>query len=108
MNQNMTRRRKIAIGAAIVLAACLVFGFVRWYLPLRQAVDIGAAMLAKQICSCVFVADREVADCRADQFSSMDRIRLEVLRDESRVRAWIPALGERTAIHREGFGCTLE
>ncbi len=108
MNQNMTRRRKIAIGAAIVLAACLVFGFVRWYLPLRQAVDIGAAMLAKQICSCVFVADREVADCRADQFSDMDPIRVEVRSDENRVRAWIPALGDRTAIHREGFGCTLE
>ncbi len=104
----MSRTGKIASAVTVVLVAGLAFGFVRWYLPTRNAVDIGAGMLAKQVCSCVYVAKREVADCRADQFSSMDPIRVEVLRDENRVRAWIPALGERTAIYREGFGCTLD
>jgi hypothetical protein len=104
----MSRIAKIASGAAVVLAAGLAFGLVSWYLPTRNAVDVGAGMLAKQICSCVYVAERDVADCRADQFSSMDPIRLEVLPDEKRVRAWLPALGERTAIYREGLGCTLE
>ncbi len=41
-------------------------------------------------------------------FGFVDPIRVEVLRDENRVRAWIPALGGRTAIYREGFGCTLD
>jgi hypothetical protein len=104
----MSRVGKLASGAAVVLLAGLAFGFVRWYLPTRNAVDIGAGMLAKQVCSCVYVAARDLADCRADQFPSMDPIRVEVLRDEGRVRAWIPALGERTAIHREGLGCVLE
>jgi len=104
----VSRTGKVASGVAVVLLAGLVFGFVRWYLPTRNAVAIGAGMLAKQVCSCVYIAERDVADCRADQFSSMDPIRLEVLRDENRVRAWIPALGERTAIHTEGLGCTLE
>jgi hypothetical protein len=54
------------------------------------------------------VAGRDVADCRADQFASMDRIQLEVLRDEGRVRAWVPAFGERSATFREDFGCSLE
>ncbi len=104
----MSRLGKIATGVGVGLVLGLGFGFFRWYLPTRHAVDIGAAMLAKQVCSCIYLAGRDVADCRADQFETMDPIRLEVLRDEGRVRAWIPTLGERTAIHREGLGCTLE
>ncbi len=104
----MSRLGKIATGVGVVLVSGLGLGFFRWYLPTRQAVDIGAGMLAKQVCSCIYVAGREVADCRADLFQAMDPIQLEVLRDEGRVRAWIPTLGERTAIHREGLGCTLE
>jgi hypothetical protein len=104
----MSRAGKIATGVGVVLVLGLGFGVFRWYLPTRHAVDVGAAMLAKQVCSCIYVANRDVADCRADQFSSMDAIQVAVLRDEERVRAWIPGLGERTAIHREGFGCTLE
>ncbi len=104
----MSPARKIAAGVAVVLAVGLAIGWFRWFLPTRYVVDIGAAMLAKQVCSCVYVADRDVADCRADQFEVTDPIQLEVFRDEERVRAWIPALAERTAVHRDGFGCTLE
>jgi len=104
----MSRLGKVATGVGVAIVLALAVGFFSWYLPTRQAVSIGAAMLAKQVCSCVYVADREIADCRADQFESMDPIQVEVLRDEERVRAWIPLLGERTAVHREGLGCTLE
>jgi len=104
----MTTTRRVLAGAGVLVGAALVWGVWSWYLPTRRAVDIGAGMLAKQVCSCVFVADRSVDDCRADQFESMDPIRLEVRHDEKRVRAWLPALGERTAIHREGLGCVLE
>ncbi len=104
----MSRGRKILLAAAAVGLVAIGLVFWRWYLPTRTAVDIGAAMLAKQMCSCVYVANRDLADCRADQFPSMDPIELEILRDQERVRAWVPGLGERTAIHREGLGCTLE
>jgi hypothetical protein len=96
----------LGVGAAVAMIFGL--GWFRFYLPTRHAVDIGAAMLAKQVCSCVFVAGRDVADCRADQFASMDRIQLEVRHDEGRVRAWVPAFGERSATFREDFGCSLE
>ena len=99
---------KVGIGIGALAVVALVAGWWGWYRPTRDAVDIGAAMLAKQMCSCVFVAGREAKDCRADQFESMDPIQLEVLREEERVRAWVPLLGERTAVHREGLGCTLE
>jgi len=75
----MSLRRKLGIGIAAVLVAGLAYGVFGWYPRTRNAVAIGAAMLAKQMCSCVFVAHRGVEDCRADQFASMDAIRLEVV-----------------------------
>ena len=104
----MSLARRIVIGLVVLLTIGLVVGYFSAYRPLQKSVDIGAAMLAKQVCSCIYVANRDVADCRADQFEMMDRIRVEVLRDAGRVRAWVPGLGERTAVHRDGFGCTLE
>lgn len=104
----MSRRGRLGLGisgAAALGAALLLW---HWYLPLRGAVGVGAGMLAKQICSCVYVAGREPADCRADQFPSMDPIEVEVLRDAARVRAFVTGFGERIAIHRDGLGCMLE
>lgn len=104
----MSRGRKIGLGvlAGVVVAVALVY--TQWVVPTRYGVAIGTAMLAKQVCSCVYIANRSVADCRADQFATMDAIELEVLREQERVRAWVPGFGERTAAHREGFGCALE
>lgn len=104
----MSRGKKILRAVAVAVAAVVGLVFWLWYLPTRAAVDIGAAMLAKQVCSCVYVANRNVADCRADQFASMDPIELEILDDPEGVRAWLTGFAERTAIHREGLGCTLD
>ena len=39
---------------------------------------------------------------------SLDPIRVDLETEPSAVRAFVPLLGERRAIHRPGFGCTLE
>jgi hypothetical protein len=104
----MSRPKKIALGVLVSFFAIVAFVWVRFVAPTRFAVGIGAGMLAKQVCSCIYVAKRNVEDCRADQYESMDSIRLEVLDAEERVRAWVPGFGERISIYREGFGCTLE
>ena len=104
----MSWRRRFRRGLGGLLAVAVVLLYWRWYLPTATAADIGEAMLAKQVCTCVYVANRNAADCRADQFPTMDLIKLEVLRDEERVRAWVPGFGERTAMHRAGLGCALE
>jgi hypothetical protein len=104
----MSRARKITIGIAATLAALVLLGWFRWYVPTRYAVDIGAGMLAKQVCSCLYLANRDLDACRADQFASMDPIQVEVLEQTRRVRAFVPAFGERFAIFSDGLGCTLE
>ncbi len=92
--------------AGAVLAAALVAAAV--YLPgLRRLAGIGAGYVAKQGCSCVFVAERDLAACRADMPADMARVRAVVLRSEREVRAWVPLLAERTARYRAGSGCTL-
>jgi hypothetical protein len=69
---------------------------------------IGVGFAAKQICSCVHVAGREVDACRADLMPVMDPIDVQLLADPAGVRASL-LLGavERTALHHPGSGCTL-
>ena len=104
----MSRRRKFMLGALTALVLGLALIGYGWIVQTTHAVDIGAGMLAKQVCSCFYLANRSLEDCRADQMASMDAIDVEILEDEMRVRAWVSGLGERQAFYRQGFGCTLE
>jgi hypothetical protein len=101
-------KRRILIGLAASIAVALTVGYAQWFVPTRQDVAVGNAMLAKQICSCIFVAGRSLKDCRADQFESMDPIQVEVRAKPPGVRAFVPLFGERSASWSESFGCTLE
>ncbi len=100
-------KTRILAGGALVLAIALVLLWTQWLAPTRNAVAIGTSMLAKQMCSCVFVAGRSQADCRADQFSSMDAITVELDRSARVVRAFVTGLGERSATYSEDLGCML-
>ena len=100
--------RRILVGLGALLGLGLAVVWFTWYRPTRFAVDIGAGMLAKQMCSCLFVAERDESGCRADQLASLDRIQLEVRSQPRSVRAFVPLFGERIAVHRDGLGCTLE
>lgn len=104
----MSRGKRFLLAGAGTVVVLLGLAFLGWYVPTRKAVDVGAAMLAKQVCSCIYLAGRSLEECRADQFETMDPIMVEALREVGRVRAWIPGFGERTALYREGLGCNLE
>lgn len=71
----------------------------------RDQVEVGAGYVAKELCSCVFVGERDLASCRPDIPPSMERVQAELGRD--RVRAFVPGLGERIARHEPPFGCVL-
>ena len=100
--------RRVLIVAAVLVLLGVVVGYVRWFVPTQRAVGIGTGMLAKQLCSCVFVSERSLEDCRADQFESMDPIQVEVLSEPEGIRAFVPLFGERIATWRDGLGCTLQ
>lgn len=99
--------RRIALGAAIVALIALALVYRLWLVPTREAVDVGAGMLAKQMCSCMFVAGRDQEACRLDQMAVFDPIQIEITDDPKGVRAFVIGLGDRHAEFEEGFGCTL-
>ncbi len=95
------------IGAALLL---LMVGAGAVYLPrFHQAAAVGAGFVAKQMCSCVYVAGRSFESCRPEMMQEMARVRSEALAggEEIGVRAWVPLLAERRASFHEDFGCTL-
>ncbi len=68
--------------------------------------SVGAGYVAKQMCSCLYVAEREFDACRSDIPDSMDRIDAEPLEGRPGVRAHTIGL-ERLAVHTPGAGCRL-
>jgi len=96
------RWKTVALVAVGLVVAAAVYGRVR----IAPQADVGAAFMAKHMCSCVFVGGRDAAACRRDLAPEMDPVRWEI--DGGGVRAWVPLLAARSAHVHEGTGCTLE
>jgi len=109
----MTRRRRFVIAIALMIPIFFYWAYGR----AQEGVSVGTGMIAKQMCSCVFVSGRDDDACRADQMPLMDRVRVAVEGAVGRgmndgkpglVRAWVPGLAERIARFEAPYGCTLE
>jgi hypothetical protein len=95
----MMRWVLIAVFWVLLVAAALVY---EWG---RDRAAVGAGYVAKELCSCVFVGERELASCRDDIPLTMERVQAELGAD--RVRAFVPGLGERIARYEPPYGCVL-
>ena len=95
----MTRFAVIAVFWVLLVGAALL------YEEGRERAGVGAGYVAKELCSCVFVGERELAACRPDIPPSMDRVQAELGAD--RVRAFVPYFAERIARYEPPFGCVL-
>jgi hypothetical protein len=93
--------RWLAIGAVVLIALAGIFIGPRVY----RLSTIGAGYIAKQMCSCIYVGEREFDSCRQDMPPDMFRVKAEVI--EGGVRAWVTGIVERTASYRPESGCTL-
>ncbi len=89
----------------IALFWALLVGFALLYEWARDRSEVGAGYVAKELCSCIFVAGRSLDSCRPDIPPSMDRVEVEL--GEDRVRAFVPYLEQRIARHEPPYGCTL-
>lgn len=97
------RTSRLAIGGAVLAA---VIGVAIWFGKDAYATaHIGTTYVAKQTCSCLFVAGRSVESCKTD-YDAADLARLNVEPDASGVS--VTALGglvSGRAQYDEGFGC---
>jgi len=81
------------------------------YVQLNALAEVGSGYRAKILCSEVFVAGRTAEQVNASEFSginpALDYVGVEVDADSREVRASLLGVGARTAVFREGLGCTL-
>jgi hypothetical protein len=91
----------LVVGALVLVVGAAVVVGPRVY----RLSTIGAGYIAKQMCSCIFVGERERDSCRQDMPPDMFRVKAEVI--DGGVRAWVTGIVERTARHTPGTGCTL-
>ncbi|MBI1210066.1 MAG: hypothetical protein GC190_01270 [Alphaproteobacteria bacterium] len=98
------RWRWIGLGvAAVVVGAGAYYGW-----RTAGAAGVGAAAMAKVVCSCVFVDGRSLESCRADDPPGFEGIPVSI--DEATKTATGTLFGiiSRRAVYHDEFGCTLE
>jgi hypothetical protein len=95
----MTRWVLMAVFWVVLVGGALAYEWA------RDQAGVGAGYVAKELCSCVFVGERDLASCRPDIPPAMERVEAELGAD--RVRAFVPGLGERIARFEPPFGCVL-
>jgi len=96
-----------------------VIGFCVWlvlvlgayaYVALAERSDVGGGFVARELCSCVHVAGRDFAACRADLIAlpGLDWLETAPLEDGTGVRSGLPGFRPRIARAKPERGCTLE
>lgn len=70
-------------------------------------VRVGAGYTAKQMCSCLYVSQRNEAACHGELEAPADKL-VSWTAKEGEVRASTLGLSHATARYEPGFGCVLE
>jgi hypothetical protein len=79
------------------------------YVMVRPYAQIGATYIAKQMCSCVFLAGRTEVSCRAEFEPDIDKFKVTVRHGKpghGAVRASM-VIFSGAARYAEGYGCTV-
>ncbi len=102
-----SRYRTWAGAALLAIALAAGAWAYRTFTPYPR---IGAVYVAKQYCSCLFVAGRSDRSCRAEFEPDIDRFSLSVDRSRLPARARVSARlavfsGEAT--YADGYGCSV-
>ena len=72
-----------------------------------EGMRIGVNYTAKNLCSCLFVMERDRDSCYGDMIGAVDQIPVEVDTDARTVRTSIFGVITGEASHERGRGCSL-
>ncbi|WNJ18940.1 serine hydrolase [Pontibacter sp. G13] len=89
------------------LLALLVVVVIGAGLYLNHILPVASSYSAKIMCSCVFVGDRNPEEVQVQELANLFYTQSEVNREAKTVTSSVYGLKKRTAIYREGLGCTL-
>lgn len=100
---------KIVKVVFIILAVLAVIAGALWHFWARDTVafaDIGTSYAAKQVCSCVFIAERTLESCKGDSLTDISQLSFEQGEDGVTASA-AGGIISNTARYQSGLGCTL-
>ena len=101
---------KKRILAVIVLAALAGGSVYLWQAHLRAPIalaQIAAPYTAKSVCSCRFVAGRDMASCLQDFTVDVSALKIEDGPDRSVRSSALFGVISASAAYEDGYGCTL-
>ena len=90
-----------ALGVVVVLG-CGAFTFL-----MLEVAPVGTAYTAKRMCSCVFVAHRDPSSVLREELGKYGYISTDIDYKNKTVTGSILGMAKRTALYRDGLGCTL-
>jgi len=93
------------LGLAAVLVAVAAYSYRE---PILGYAGAGTAYSARVACSCVYIGNRSLEDCKKDRLAGMELISLSQDSRAKSVTARFPLIMSETASYREGYGCVLE
>jgi len=100
----LTRRKRIALGAAVFLLVAVVVAWRVLRVPLL--LNIGTGYAAQQTCACLFISGRTIDSCLGD-LDPLARKLISIHPGAAEVTASGFALETATARYEKGFGCSL-
>ena len=89
------------LAVLILITICAIVFFVVKIAP------IGSAYKAKRVCSCVFLAGRNPDQVLREDVAGLEYIGVDIDKIKKSVTGNLLGMAKRTAIYREGLGCTL-
>ena len=99
-------RRVIVIAAAV--AILVVTAATVYALRVASDASVGAAAMAKVVCSCVFVDERALDACRRDDPPGFETIPVTIEASSKTATSTLFGIVSRRATYREETGCTLD
>lgn len=96
------KKQLLRVLLALVLIALCYGLYYAW-----NALPVYNAYSAKIMCSCAFISERDQESVMAEDLSSFGMVNLNINYLDSVVVADVLGLGSRTAVFRDGLGCTL-
>lgn len=98
---------KVIIGLGVALIAIGVAAYAFWLKPQLEFAEIATAFGAKKFCSCLYVAELSVDQCKID---FTDDVSMATFIPEDKA-VTVDVMGGRIssrAIYQEGLGCVLK
>ena len=92
----------LSILTILILIVVCAFGFF-----VIKIAPIGSAYKAKRVCSCVFLAGRNPDQVIREDVAGLEYIGVDIDNAEKSVTGSFLGMAKRTAIYRDGLGCTL-